>query len=254
MHTLKIDIDNSIYDKFMGLLDMLPKDKIYIYSEIKRTKKPDKESKISSISEPIKNNADILKEYIYTLNKFEIFSKNETEQKAIGTIIIDGILQAGMKYSTVVKPRVDNFIKQYPQIITTSDFKKLMDEKGISSIINWQDNSAKTNRIIKLTNFFISENIETKDDLYEWLASENNIKQFKKQDGIGDKTADYFKILVGYSDTSAIDRHLFGFLHNAEIDVTDYHVAQNILSDTAKLLDIDESNLDYSIWKYMSEL
>ncbi len=30
MHTLQLKIDDSIFDKFMGLLDILPKEKIYV--------------------------------------------------------------------------------------------------------------------------------------------------------------------------------------------------------------------------------
>lgn len=33
MHTLQLKIDDSIFDKFMGLLDILPKEKISISQE-----------------------------------------------------------------------------------------------------------------------------------------------------------------------------------------------------------------------------
>jgi hypothetical protein len=33
MHTLQLKIDDSIFDKFMGLLDMLPKEKISVSDE-----------------------------------------------------------------------------------------------------------------------------------------------------------------------------------------------------------------------------
>ena len=33
MHTLQLKIDDSIFDKFMGLLDILPKDKVSISTE-----------------------------------------------------------------------------------------------------------------------------------------------------------------------------------------------------------------------------
>lgn len=34
MHTLQLKIDDSIFDKFMGLLDILPKDKVSVYENI----------------------------------------------------------------------------------------------------------------------------------------------------------------------------------------------------------------------------
>ena len=33
MHTLKLQIDDSIFEKFMGLLDILPKEKIFVTDE-----------------------------------------------------------------------------------------------------------------------------------------------------------------------------------------------------------------------------
>ena len=33
MHTIKLNIHDSIYDKLMGLLDILPKDKVEILSD-----------------------------------------------------------------------------------------------------------------------------------------------------------------------------------------------------------------------------
>ena len=33
MHSIKLNIDDSIFDKFMGLLDILPKDKVEITDE-----------------------------------------------------------------------------------------------------------------------------------------------------------------------------------------------------------------------------
>ena len=33
MHTVRLDIDDSIYNKLMGLLDILPKDKLHIVED-----------------------------------------------------------------------------------------------------------------------------------------------------------------------------------------------------------------------------
>ena len=33
MHSIRLDIDDSIYDKLMGLLDILPKDKVQIVDD-----------------------------------------------------------------------------------------------------------------------------------------------------------------------------------------------------------------------------
>lgn len=197
--------------------------------------------------------AKILKEFIENLNDFEIVTELDGNYKNMGAIIIDGILQAGMTYKTVVKPRVLKYLKEYSNIKTTSEFKSLINKIPISELINWKPNSAKTKRIGGLTNFLLGKNIDTQEDFKQWLSSEENIVEFKTLSGIGDKTADYFKILTGHN-TSAIDRHLISFLEKAGIMNTNYQESQIIISATAILLEVDESYLDHSIWKYMSEL
>jgi len=199
------------------------------------------------------NKANILKEFIENLNNFEIVTELDGNYQNMGAIIIDGILQAGMTYKTVVKPRVLKYLKEHPDIRTTSEFKLLINKIPISELIKWKKDSAKTQRIVGLTNFLLSKDIDTQEDFKKWLSSEENIREFKKLSGIGNKTADYFKILTGHN-TSAVDRHLINFLEKAGIMDTNYRKSQTIISATAKLLEIDESYLDHSIWKYMSEL
>lgn len=70
--------------------------------------------------------------------------------------------------------------------------------------------------------------------------------------GIGPKTVDYFKILVGIS-TSAIDRHLFDFLRLAGLAPCGYVDAQSIIHATADLLGVDRARFDHSIWQFMSK-
>jgi hypothetical protein len=70
--------------------------------------------------------------------------------------------------------------------------------------------------------------------------------------GIGPKTIDYFKNLAGIS-TSAIDRHLLGFLRLAGMEVANYHEAQDVINGTADLLEIDRAYFDHSIWQFMSK-
>ena len=44
----------------------------------------------------------------------------------MGATITDTILQAGVKYATVVVPRVKNILEKYPEAKTTSDFYRLL--------------------------------------------------------------------------------------------------------------------------------
>ncbi len=192
-----------------------------------------------------------LESFINNLSRFEIAEEIDGNYKNMGATIIDGILQAGINYKTTVKPRVLNFLSKYPHIKTVSEFKELCDRHSISKIINWKK-SAKTERIEKLTEFLINQSVETEDEFKCWLNKKSNIDALKKLPGIKDKTADYFKILTGHN-TNAVDRHLIGFLEKAGITVTSYKEAQDIISQVATKLGIEESYLDHSIWKYMSE-
>lgn len=243
-----LGLDNNYFNDLESYIKSLPNGAMEILEIINE----DIDVNLSSLTTQEK--ARKLKEYIENLKGFEIVTELDGNYNNMGATIIDGILQAGMNYKTVVKPRVIEYLNKYPAVITTSDFASLTKKIPISELIKWKKDSAKTKRISGLISFFLSKNIETQKDLNKWLLSKDNISEFRKQDGIGDKTADYFKILSGHNNVSAIDRHLFNFLERAGIINTNYSETQAIISATAKLLNIDESYLDHSIWKYMSEL
>lgn len=140
----------------------------------------------------------------------------------------------------------------YPEVRTTSGFQKLIDEVNINNLINWKDNE-KPARILGVVDFFIKEKIETEEQLKQWLLQPKNIARLKQRRGIGDKTANYFKIMVGISE-SAPDRHLFNFLNKAGVGVNDnFDDAQQIINRTADLMDVNRDHLDHSIWKYESD-
>ena len=198
----------------------------------------------------INDKANILASYSKNLNDFEIANELDAYTN-MGAIIIDSSLQAGIKYKTTVKPRVMKFLSEYSHLTKTSDFEKLIEKKNISDLINWKDNSKKTNLIINLTKFLISEGVETQNEFYEWLSYDKNIIKIKSISGISDKTADYLKILTGHK-TNAVDRHLIKFMKNAGINVENYSEASDVISMTSGILNIDEDLYDHSIWLYMS--
>lgn len=70
--------------------------------------------------------------------------------------------------------------------------------------------------------------------------------------GIGPKTADYIKILIG-SQTAAADRHVFRLLSEAGLEASNYEVARDILNLTADILGVERVFFDHSIWQYMSK-
>ncbi|OXM83694.1 hypothetical protein [Paenibacillus rigui] len=199
--------------------------------------------------------ADILAQYTLSLANFEIVTSIDGGYNHIGATIVDGILQSGLRYETVVKPRVDKIRMNYPDANTSSKFLYLLERVPASNLL--QSNSGvsfkgrKPDYILKVTNFFIENEIETEEDLKKWLELSSNERKLKKLKGIGNKTVDYFKILVGI-ETTAIDRHLENFIKEAGVIATGYKECQDIINDAAELLKVNKAHFDYSIWKYMS--
>jgi len=197
----------------------------------------------------IKNKAKQLVNYIESLPDFKIV-KPDIPYRHMGATITDAILQAGTTWETVVKPRVLKLRDNYPEAKTTTGFFNLLVKIGPRKLLEWND-SEKPERILAVTCFFIKEGIQTEADLKTWLENDANISRLKEIRGIGNKTADYFKILSGIP-TSAIDRHLIEFLNRAGVDIVNYSEAREVINKAADQMGINRLVLDHSIWKYMS--
>jgi hypothetical protein len=193
--------------------------------------------------------AEKLYQYIKTLPNFKITTKIDCYDH-MGAVVVDGILQAGMNYKNVVKPRVIKILLEYPNNKTTSEFIDICNSVGINTLISWKD-SVKPERIISLLQFLKFKKIENTSELRDWLSKSENITEFLKNKGIGKITADYFKILVG-SESVKADRHLVKFAQTAQIDFKDIDELKDIVVNCSNLMGIGTSILDYSIWQYMS--
>ncbi|MBI2054665.1 MAG: hypothetical protein HYT39_01025 [Candidatus Sungbacteria bacterium] len=170
----------------------------------------------------------------------------------MGAIIIDGILQAGINYNAVVLPRVLSFLSANSKLRTLTDFKRKIQEVGIDAVINFR-NEAKIQRIKDIVNLLELEGVDTVNDFKKWLGKDANINKLKSIKGIGDKTSDYFQILVGISAV-AVDTNIRDFLRVAGIKVKDdeYSRPKQIVENAAKEMNIGLSVLDYSIWSHVS--
>jgi hypothetical protein len=168
----------------------------------------------------------------------------------MGATISDAILQAGLKYETVVRPKIKNILETYPEAVTTSAFWHLLKKKGPKIVLGWKDDK-KPNRILGLTEFLLGEGIEKEEELCRWIVSDANKARLLNLKGIGPKTIDYIKILVGLQ-TVAVDQHLYALLEEAGITGTSYEEARNILNHAADIMGLERVLLDHSMWQYMS--
>jgi thermostable 8-oxoguanine DNA glycosylase len=192
-----------------------------------------------------------LAHYVKSLPDFEFYQTIDGNYDHIGATVADAILQANNKYSTHVKPRVNRILVKYPQTRTTSSVLHLLESIAATEFINLRGMD-RAERFRKVLNLFAAEGIEVESDLREWLSQDSSLRKLRTIKGIGPKTTDYFKILVGVS-TSAIDRHLLKFLGLAGLVPCGYLDAQAIINATADILSVDRANFDHSIWQYMSK-
>lgn len=195
-------------------------------------------------------NVNLLLRYIDSIKDFQLVAP-DIPYGNIGATIVDAMLQAGLKWETVVKPRVLRIKNDFPDACTATGFLNVLETFGPKKTLCWK-HSDKPNRIVEITKFFVKEGVETEADLRNWIQNISNTEKLRTLKGVGNKTVDYFNLMVGIP-TAAIDRHLLKFLHNAGIETNDYFEAKEIIHLAADARGIDRTTLDHSIWKYMSE-
>ena len=104
---------------------------------------------------------------------------------------------------------------------------------------------------MELTEWLVAHDVCNVCDLRDWLACESRAQMLAEIRGIGSKTIDYLKNLVGLP-TVAVDRHIRKLVLSAGIPVTDYMEIRSIVSRAAELLAIRPDYLDRAIWLYVS--
>jgi hypothetical protein len=139
----------------------------------------------------------------------------------------------------------------FPEATSTSGLKKILRQRTATGFLDWQGMD-RANRFQEIVHLFSSENVETEDDLREWLMHDRNLLKLRMIHGIGPKTIDYFKILTGIQ-TCAIDRRLLDFLKQAGIEVSDYDEAKAIINLSADMMGVPRTYLDHSLWEYIGK-
>lgn len=192
-----------------------------------------------------------LKEYIDTIDNFDFIEPEVCPYRDhIGALFTDTILQAGVNYRSVVRPRVESVLIHFPEAKTVTAFSKILNRYGVREVLHW-NNATKIRRMEDLLSFCLSHSVETATDLTIFLNSEFGVKQIKEINGIGNKTCDYMKRLLGF-DTVAVDRHIREFLVDANIMYDDYFEIKEVVEFAADIMSKTRRSLDYSIWSYMA--
>lgn len=191
-----------------------------------------------------------LQSYITGLSDFQLSTAPAVQYNHMGATLTDAILQSGLTYETVVRPRVEHVLLTFPEAKLTSAFLTVLQTHGANKVIQWKD-AEKPTRLLAVTELLSANNVQSEPELGTWLSTAQNVQSMRRLHGVGPKTVDYFRMLCGMS-TTAIDRHIMRFLQDAGISPADYDEAHAIIERTAHLMGIGTSMLDSSIWTYMA--
>lgn len=186
--------------------------------------------------------------YIESIEGFQIerpFSPN----RHMGSLITDAVLQAGIDFESVVRPRVER-IRRHREAATTSGFLTLLRSRGVNAVLDWRG-GRKPGTVLEITELLAAEGVDTAGQLKRWLGIGRNRRRLRLVNGVGPKTVDYVQTLVGIP-TVAPDLHLKRFLKAAGVVAAGYDEERKILLDVAARLRVPADHLDYTIWKYMS--
>jgi hypothetical protein len=177
-------------------------------------------------------------------------SAGRTPYGHMGATVCDSILQAGLNYRTVVYPRVLRILTLWPSATTTPQFADKVRRFGLANVLSWK-HPEKLDRIHSVIEFLEWHNIETEACLGESLRTDSTANALRRLPGIGPKTIDYLKMLVGVS-TLAVDRHVATILTEAGIRYSGNEEAHALMTAAAERMALDRAVLDVQIWMAMS--
>ncbi|WP_422373694.1 hypothetical protein [Flagellimonas sp.] len=195
--------------------------------------------------------ARYLAQYIKSVEDLKpFFGKPKHPYNHIGALFTDIILQAGLNYETVVKPRVNKVLMEFPNAKNLQSFNSVVEKHGLNKVIQW-NHKVKIERFQNLLKFCLDRDIYDCLDLKNFLREEDNRILFLSVKGLGPKTLDYTMKLLDF-DTIAVDRHIIGFIELAGLQHKDYFLTKKTVEYAADLLEMPRSTLDATIWGYMS--
>jgi hypothetical protein len=183
-----------------------------------------------------------------------VISPQKTVQRTgychMGATLTDTVLQAGLNYRSVVLPRVQHVLSTYPQAGTTSSFWRVLCDVGPETVLRWS-HPEKIERLTRLVDLLLTKNLETETELATWFCTPNAHTDLLSLKGVGPKTVDYLKILVGVPSV-AIDRHVKTLFRIIGLDHEEYDDVKSVVCSAADILKIQPHTLDGIIWEYMS--
>ena len=169
----------------------------------------------------------------------------------MGATLVDGVLQAGVRYETVVVPRVERIKTEHPEAVTTSHFAELLGATDPHELLQWK-REASIETLQDLMHLVHGLGLEDEGDLLAWLDQPGSKARVTAIKGIGEKTFQYLRFLAGADDAVAIDRWLWRVLEDAKVSVSGFDDALTVFRDASAVLRLPPATLEYSVWRHMS--
>jgi hypothetical protein len=163
-----------------------------------------------------------------------------------GALLADTVLQAGLNYRSVVRPRVDRILALFPHADTLGALVCIVKKGQTASLLDWSD-PIKSERFERLVYFLRADTLDTAADIRKALLSEDFCEKLKELNGVGPKTIDYMACLVGI-ESIAVDRHIRSFALRAGVEEIEYRFLKWAFCFAADLLSISRREFDAWIW------
>ena len=168
----------------------------------------------------------------------------------MGAVLADSVLQAGLNYEKVVKPRIASILETFPHASTVNTLIEVIEIEGSPKFLRWE-HSEKIARFDSLVTFVSEARIKNTRELREALRDDRFRSDIQRVRGVGPKTVDYMACLVGV-DCIAVDRHVRGFAESVGLEDGSYDYLRDVFSFAADLLSISRREFDASIWYYQT--
>lgn len=165
----------------------------------------------------------------------------------MGAVVADAVLQAGLNYASVVRPRVMAILQNHPEADRVSALTKLVEGRQVPAFLNW-NHQTKLDRFEQLVIFLARNSVETAEDLREHLGRPEFRVSLRTVSGVGPKTVDYLACLVGM-DSIAVDRHVRSYAFRADVHSQDYDFLREVFCSAADLLSLSRRAFDAWVWR-----
>ncbi|WP_233306741.1 DUF6416 domain-containing protein [Pseudonocardia terrae] len=159
----------------------------------------------------------------------------------MGALLADAALQAAIDFDSVVKPRVEKLLANWPDAVTLDLFRARVAAEGLGEVLDWK-HPEKLARALRLADLLAAEGVQTVADLRSWCLLPDSRAKLLRIKGVGEKTADYVAVLAG-GQAIAVDRRIRAFVGPG----SDEEI-RALLTAVADELDLDLGVLDRVVW------